>query len=212
MPVPANDAVAADAPDEVDRRAYVSTITQLAILAEWWFGLRSRPEDVAGFLRDFYQAWDHAEQLAVRLGLSGLTDHEYKSSTSSLSEISDEYSYSRVSLVDISTHKLRSIIEEAAVPHAKLEWLLLFPGIFEEHCLWIIRYTAVFSQAQAIVIVNFVSGRNIPPLWDPYILAIAEFRDMRADGVIKLDELQWQEERLGCASLLAEIRRWESLG
>ncbi|KAH8991134.1 hypothetical protein EDB86DRAFT_3080117 [Lactarius hatsudake] len=185
MPVLANDAVAADAPDEADRRAYVSAVTRLAVLAERWFGLRSRPEDVAGFLRDFYQAWDHAEQLAVRLGLSGLTE---------------------------SARELRSIIKEAAAPHAKLEWLLLFLGVFEEHRSWIIRYTAVFSRAQAVVITNFVSGRNIPPLRDPYILAVAEFRDMRADGVIELDELQWQEERLGRASLLAEIRRRESLG
>ncbi|KAH8987924.1 hypothetical protein EDB83DRAFT_2535549 [Lactarius deliciosus] len=185
MPVLANDAVAADAPDEADRRAYVSAVTRLAVLAERWFGLRSRPEDVAGFLRDFYQALDHAEQLAVRLGLSGLTE---------------------------SARELRSIIEEAAAPHAELEWLLLFPGVFEEHRSWIIRYAAVFSRAQAVVIANFVSGRNIPPLRDPYILAVAEFRDMRADGVIELDELQWQEERLGRASLLAEIRRRESLG
>ncbi|KAH9029292.1 hypothetical protein EDB83DRAFT_2526141 [Lactarius deliciosus] len=185
MPVLANDAVATDAPDEADRRAYVSAVTRLAVLAEQWFGLQSRPEDVAGFLRDFYQAWDHAEQLAVRLGLSGLTE---------------------------SARELRSIIEEAAAPHAKLEWLLLFPGVFEEHRSWIIRYAAVFSRAQAVVIANFISGRNIPPLRDPYILAVAEFRDMRADGVIELDELQWQEERLGRASLLAEIRRRESLG
>ncbi|KAH9083395.1 hypothetical protein EDB83DRAFT_2511696 [Lactarius deliciosus] len=90
MPVLANNAVAADAPDEADRRAYVSAVTRLAVLAERWFGLRSRPEDVAGFLRDFYQAWDHAEQLAVRLRLSGLTE---------------------------SARELRSIIEEAAAPH-----------------------------------------------------------------------------------------------
>ncbi|KAH9164721.1 hypothetical protein EDB89DRAFT_2077716 [Lactarius sanguifluus] len=94
-----------------------------------------------------------------------------------------------------STRALRTTIEEAAAPHAELEWLLLFPGVFEEH---------------PVVITNVVFGRNIAPLRNPYILAIAEFRDMFEDGVIDLDELQWQEERLGRTSLLADIRRRES--
>ncbi|KAH9165159.1 hypothetical protein EDB89DRAFT_1911646 [Lactarius sanguifluus] len=149
---------------------------------EWYCG--RRPEDVAEFLHEFYLAWDHAEQTAVQLGMPGLTE---------------------------STRALRTTIEEAAAPHAELEWLLLFPGVFEEHRSWIIRYAAVFSQAQAVVITNVVFGRNIAPLRNPYILAIAEFRDMFEDGVIDLDELQWQEERLGHASLLADIRRRESV-
>ncbi|KAH9174086.1 hypothetical protein EDB89DRAFT_1904800 [Lactarius sanguifluus] len=178
MSVPANGTAAG-----AHYRAYVSAVTRLGTLAERWIGLRSRPEDVAEFLREFYLAWDHAEQTAVQLGMPGLTE---------------------------STRALRTTIEEAAAPHAELEWLLLFPGVFEEHRSWIIRYAAVFSRAQAVVITNVVFGRNIAPLRNPYILAIAEFRDMFEDGVIDLDELQWQEERLGRASLLADIRRRES--
>ncbi|KAH8984693.1 hypothetical protein EDB86DRAFT_2833424 [Lactarius hatsudake] len=153
--------------------------------AYWWFGLRSRPEDVTAFLHDFYQVWDHAKHMAVQLRLPGLTE---------------------------SAHELRNTIEEAAAPHAKLEWLLLFPGVFEDHCSWIIHYAAMFSRAQALVIANVISAQNIPSLWDPYILAIAKFRNMHTNGVIGLDEFQWQEEHLGCASFLDDIRRRESLG
>ncbi|KAH9025617.1 hypothetical protein EDB84DRAFT_1440359 [Lactarius hengduanensis] len=161
-----------------DHRAHMRAVTQLARLAERWYDLRTRPDDVAQFLRDFYQAWDHAEQTAVRVGMSGL---------------------------NASARGLRTTLEEAAAPYAELDWLLLFPGVFEVHRSWLIRYAAVINRAQSTVIANVVFGPNIPALRNPYILAIAEFRDMRADGVIDLDEFQWHEERLGRAGLLTEI-------
>ncbi|KAH9031524.1 hypothetical protein EDB85DRAFT_2146083 [Lactarius pseudohatsudake] len=166
-----------------DHRAHMRTVTQLARLAERWYDLRTRPNDVAQFLCDFYQAWDHAEQTAVRIGMSGL---------------------------HASARGLRTTLEEAAAPYAELDWLLLFLGVFEEHRSWLIRYAAVFNRAQSTVIVNVVFGPNIAALWNPYILAIAEFRDMHADGFIDLDEFQWHEERLGHAGLLTEIRRCRS--
>ncbi|KAH9020501.1 hypothetical protein EDB85DRAFT_1896148 [Lactarius pseudohatsudake] len=161
-----------------DHRAHMRAVTQLARLAERWYDLWTRPDDVAQFLRDFYQAWDHAEQTAVRVGMSGL---------------------------NASARGLRTTLEEAAAPYAELDWLLLFPGVFEVHRSWLIRYAAVINRAQSTVIANVVFGPNIPALRNPYILAIAEFRDMRADGVIDLDEFQWHEERLGHAGLLTEI-------
>ncbi|KAH9027545.1 hypothetical protein EDB85DRAFT_1892937 [Lactarius pseudohatsudake] len=161
-----------------DHRAHMRAVTQLARLAERWYDLRTRLDDVAQFLRDFYQAWDHAEQTAVRVGMSGL---------------------------NASARGLRTTLEEAAAPYAELDWLLLFPGVFEVHRSWLIRYAAVINRAQSTVIANVVFGPNIPALRNPYILAIAEFRDMRADGVIDLDEFQWHEERLGRAGLLTEI-------
>ncbi|KAH9029226.1 hypothetical protein EDB84DRAFT_1439407 [Lactarius hengduanensis] len=166
-----------------DHRAHMRAVTQLARLAERWYDLRTRPDDVAQFLRDFYQAWDHAEQTAVRIGMSGL---------------------------NASARGLRTTLEEAAAPYAELDWLLLFPGVFEEHRSWLIRYAAVFNRAQSTVIANVVFGPNIAALRNPYILAIAEFRDMHVDGFIDLDEFQWHEEQLGRAGLLTEIRRRRS--
>jgi hypothetical protein len=73
-----------------------------------------------------------------------------------------------------SAHALRIIIEEAAEPHTELEWLLLFPNIFEGCRTRLIRYAAALGRAQAAVIEHYAAG-TVGPVPCPYALATREF-------------------------------------
>jgi hypothetical protein len=97
-------------------------------------------------------------------------------------------------------------VEEAAEPYAELNWLLDFPGVFEDSRARLIRYAVVLGRAQATVIEHY-AAQTEGPAPSPHALARREFERLHASGVVGLSELQWQVERLGRAALEAQMRR-----
>ena len=124
---------------------------------------------------------DYTEVMAQRVGVGGVSE---------------------------STLVLCATIEEAAAPYADLDWLLTFPNVFEGHRARLIQYATIFGRAQTAVIAHYVVGMAVTGhSLDPYVLATREFSALLCEGEIGLAEYQWQVERLGRASIEAEVRR-----
>ncbi len=160
------------------RTAFRLAAESLSHVGKHWPHVLRRTEDVTQFLHDFYASWvssnvsrlnladvvqDQAERMARFAGAGGL---------------------------DEAAHSLHAEIEEAAVPFANVDWLLVFLSVVEGLHDRLIRYAAALCRAQAEVIDRCVLEAlftdSVP---DPYELAIDEFQELYSSEEISHVEL-----------------------